>query len=219
MRGESSRARDEFSSRGEGGLGAEGVGVGVRGGDGGARCGDVGRVGRDGEVAELELGLDELEDHGRDERALQSALGHLRSVEPVVFEAADVDDGDEHERERREARHLAFGLHEEHGQWHDGDDEQHDREVELEGLRVLIHDGFGERGGCEREQTVLGDGDDSATNVATREDARARAKRSTDGTRTTLAGRTNSERRASTETRRALCRRARGKASRRDGGY
>ena len=57
-------------------------------------------VGADREVGQRErLGLDEVEERGWEHSSFQASLGHLRPVHPVVLEAADVEDGEDHERQ------------------------------------------------------------------------------------------------------------------------
>ena len=63
-------------------------------------------------------------------------------MQAVVLEDGDVHHGGEHQRQRRGAREPALGLHQEHGQGHHPDDEHDDREVEPEGVGVVVH-GFG----------------------------------------------------------------------------
>ena len=108
--------------------------------DTGGRHRDGFGVSADGQVVELEgLGLDEVEEKAREHSRLEPALGDLRPVHPVVLEAADVEDGEDHERQGHRAADLGLGLHQEHRQGHDANDEEDDDEVELDGVGVLVH--------------------------------------------------------------------------------
>ena len=99
------------------------------------RGSDRGLVRGDGEVSDV-AHVQELDDRGGEQRALQAALGDVRVPDAVVFEPADVRDREEHQGERGDARELALGLHQEHRRGHDEDDDEQDREVELEGVAV-----------------------------------------------------------------------------------
>ena len=93
-------------------------------------------------LAFLEPRLDEVEHRLGHDRALQPEVGDFGPVQAVVLEDGDVHHGGEHQRQRRGAREPALGLHQEHGQGHHPDDEHDDREVEPEGVGVVVH-GFG----------------------------------------------------------------------------